>query len=511
MPTTLEAAERRRLALQTALDARKTPEERNRLGQFATPTSLAEDILRHATSLLESCETIRFLDPALGTGSFFSALLRVLPRERIVEATGFEIDPHYGEPAEQLWRDHGLTLHSSDFTRADAKPRFDLVICNPPYARHHHLPREDKERLKLRTEHASGMALSGLAGLHCYFLGLTHAWMSPGAIAGWLIPSEFMDVNYGRAVKRYLLERVTLLHVHRFAPDDEQFDDALVSSAIVWLRNEPPPPDHEVIFSFGGTLREPKLVRRVSTNTLAREPKWTRFPLSDARSHARSLTLGDLFVVKRGLATGANRFFILTEQEVEARRLPPELFTPILPGPRHLSQDRVLAKDDGSPDVEPRLLLLDTRLPEEEIRARYPALFSYLQEGREQTLHERYLCRHRSPWYAQEDRPPAPILCTYLGRRAFRFILNESRATVANVYLAMYPRPTLSRLVENDPKLLERIWQALNDLACADVTSEGRVYGGGLHKLEPRELGGLDATFLAALVPALRSEDDSAE
>jgi hypothetical protein len=42
-----------------------------------------------------------------------------------------------------------------------------------------------------------------------------------------LIPSEFMDVNYGAAVKRYLLNKVTLLHIHRFDPHDVQFGDAL--------------------------------------------------------------------------------------------------------------------------------------------------------------------------------------------------------------------------------------------------------------------------------------------
>ena len=65
-----------------------------------------------------------------------------------------------------------------------------------------------------------------------------------GGLAVWLIPSEFMDVNYGSALRRYLTERVTLLHIHRFCPTDVQFTDALVSSAIVVFRKAPPPPGH---------------------------------------------------------------------------------------------------------------------------------------------------------------------------------------------------------------------------------------------------------------------------
>ena len=56
------------------------------------------------------------------------------------------------------------------------------------------------------------------------------------------------------------------------------------------------------------------------------------------------------------------------------------------------------------------------------------------------------VCPQRSP---QKRRPPAPFLCTYLGRsdkkngRPFRFILNHSRATAANIYLILAQRQAL--------------------------------------------------------------------
>ena len=90
---------------------------------------------------------------------------------------------------------------------------FNLIVCNPPYVRHHHMDAGEKDRLQYATAAACGVRMAGLGGLYCYFLGLAHAWMAEGAIAGWLIPSEFMDVNYGEAVKRYLLNRVELLRI----------------------------------------------------------------------------------------------------------------------------------------------------------------------------------------------------------------------------------------------------------------------------------------------------------
>ncbi|MGH8503155.1 MAG: Eco57I restriction-modification methylase domain-containing protein [Gammaproteobacteria bacterium] len=517
MVETIDTIEKQRLALQAMLDRQKTAAERNRLGQFATPTALAQDMLKHAFTLFPPGEKVHFLDPAIGTGAFYSALRSVFPDKQIADAMGFEIDPHYGETAARLWKSFGLTLSFSDFTHASPSPRFNLVICNPPYVRHHYLLNGDKSRLQRLTLQASGMRVSGLAGLYCHFLGLSNAWMTKDGIAGWLIPSEFMDVNYGQAIKHYLIHRVTLLRIHRFDPNEVQFADALVSSAIVWFRNVPPPPDHAVTFSFGGTLLEPKLSRSVLANVLADEPKWTRFPAADIRSRGRIPTLSDFFRINRGVATGDNSYFILTETDIKARGLPITLFQPVLPSPRYVPEDEIKADNDGNPDLERRLFLLDTRLNEAEIKTRYPTLWTYLEQGKLRGLHERYLCRHRSPWYAQENRLPAPIVCTYLGRsdtkrvRPFRFILNGSRATVANVYLAMYPTPLLVCALARDPALIRRIWRILNALTPDQLLGEGRVYGGGLHKLEPRELANVDASAIAELVPDFRPPVSAAQ
>src|SRR5690606_24665433 len=104
----IEELELQRLGLQASLDADKTAEERNRMGQFATPSALARDVLSHAMTLLPTREPVSFLDPALGSGAFYAALLRVFGNDRIDEAKAFEIDPHYGEPAKHMWAPHGL-------------------------------------------------------------------------------------------------------------------------------------------------------------------------------------------------------------------------------------------------------------------------------------------------------------------------------------------------------------------------------------------------------------------
>jgi predicted RNA methylase len=502
--------EENRLALQAELDAAKTQGERNRLGQFATPTPLASDILAYARGLMPEGEVVRFLDPAIGTGSFYAALLREFPGKRIKAAAGFEIDPHYGEPASKLWNRRSLKLTLGDFTQTRAPQpdkRFNLIICNPPYVRHHHISRPEKARLSAATLDACGVRIGGLAGLYCYFLGLAHAWLAPGGIAGWLIPSEFMDVNYGSQVKRYLLTQVELLRIHRFNPSDVQFGDALVSSTVVWFRNRRPTAGHQVDFSYGGTLAHPTVTRAVTVETLAETAKWTGLTAPAIARPTNGLRISDFFAIKRGLATGDNRFFILPRTEIAARELPMEFFKPILPGPRHLPSDVIEAEPDGTPKIERQLFMLDCRLPDTEIKSRYPALWAYLESGKPDVA-STYLCRHRNPWYAQENRPPPPFLCTYMGRglekraKPFRFILNLSQATAANVYLLFYPKPVMAKSLKDNPTLARGIWEFLNTLPTETLLGEGRVYGGGLYKLEPRELANVPADAIAARLPS---------
>lgn len=176
-----------RLDLQLRLDQAKTALERNKLGQFATPTALAQDILEYAHRCLPQDAHVTFLDPAIGTGSFYSALLQVFTDRKIIAATGYEIDRHYGDEALKLWSNTPLQLNIADFTHAEP-PLFDieranLLICNPPHVRHHHIDSDEKQRLQKLVEQRARIRLSGLSGLYCYFLCLAHTWMQRGGIA----------------------------------------------------------------------------------------------------------------------------------------------------------------------------------------------------------------------------------------------------------------------------------------------------------------------------------------
>lgn len=517
MASELQHLEAKRQLEQDRLDSLKSSSDRNRLGQFATPYELASHIAHLAALEWEDrADEISFLDPGFGSGVFYSTLVETIPNSTIESARGIEIDPEFSRVARDLWARTGLEVIEGDFTQL-ATPseaaQANLVICNPPYIRHHHLDRNRKVEMKKLVLDATGLSINGLAGMYCYYMLIAHRWLKPGGIGIWLIPSEFMDVNYGSVLRSYLSDLVTLLRIHRFETTDVQFTDALVSSVVVMFRNTKPPKDHEAGFSVGGKIDKPRDEYEVTRQWLKANDKWTRKPSKRRQitePGQNELMFGDLFRTRRGLATGANSYFILTKKEAEKRRLPTEFLKPILPPPRYLSQTIIESDSQGFPILERQLVLIDCDLAEERVRNEYPNLWKYLKVGMHEGVNDRYLARKRSPWYRQERLKHTKFLCSYMGRSTggrapFRFFWNKSRATVANVYHLIYPRSNLANLLKLHPEFEAEVYKLLGEISLESMIEEGRTYGGGLHKIEPRELYRIKLTDIG-IARELRSE-----
>lgn len=506
----LNTIEIKRMKLQTQIDGDKGIEERRKFGQFATPYELAREIISYGLTLLNDNE-ISFLEPALGTGSFYSALLSETNKfaKRIKSAVGIELDDKYYSVAHKLWENSNIDLVHTDFTVEKGGRNINFLISNPPYVRHHYIGQEQKSKLALLIKDETGLSVSGLAGLYCYFILLAHKWLAPNAICGWLIPSEFMDVNYGSVLKQYLLKHVHLLRIHRYNPKNSKFDDALVSSCVVWYKNEIVSENYNIEFSYGGTHDNPEIRREVDKMSLEKYRKWSHFPemlnRDERCKNMQVATLGDFFNIKRGLATGDNDFFILSKEQIDALGLDMTFFMPILPSPRYLKSNEVFSDSKGYPRLDMQYFLLNCTLPEDELKISYPSIWHYLNSGKETTA-QKYLCKNRKIWYLQESRAVTPFLCSYMGRSKdngsapFRFILNHTSAIATNSYLMLYPKALLKEAISQSPDILHRIWEVLTNITASDLEREGRVYGGGLKKIEPKELSSVKCPHLAELL-----------
>jgi hypothetical protein len=180
----------------------------------------------------------------------------------------------------------------------------------------------------------------------------------------------------------------------------------------------------------------------------------------------------------------------LTDEVIEKLNIPDEYLKPILPSPRYIASNIIETGIDGCIVGIKKQYLLNITCSENEVLNLPENLIRYLNEIYLKTK-DNYIIRNRSPWFKQEYRPECPFLLSYMGRNQnepFRLFLNKSNAIAPNVYLMLYPKFNWKEAEAQNRNFLRRLHEKLQNISSKTFISSGRVYGGGLYKLEPKEL-----------------------
>jgi adenine-specific DNA-methyltransferase len=212
---------------------------------------------------------------------------------------------------------------------------------------------------------------------------------------------------------------------------------------------------------------------------LAGDGNWSR-PTRPRK--LRGTQLREIARVRRGIATGCNRFFVISEATRREQGIERRYLSPCITTPRLVLGDELSRVDlEQAPDSVPRWVL-DCHSKEAEHRD--DPLGRYLRWGKGTLqVHEGYLASRRKPWYGLERRENSAILFTYMNRDRPRFIRNWAGAVPLNTFLIIEPGE------ETDP---DKLWHALKaERFMRQLLRAKRNYGGGLWKVEPRALGEL--------------------
>jgi adenine-specific DNA-methyltransferase len=451
----------------------RSAQQRRRYGATYTPAPIVDAMVEWAHR--EISTPARVVDPGAGSGRFLIAAARKFPNAELVAV---DVDPL----AALLLRANAVThafagrlaVHLTDYRNlalpAIAGPT--LFIGNPPYVRHHHIGKDWKTWF-VGTANRFGFSASKLAGLHIHFFFKTRELGRPGDFGAFITAAEWLDVNYGAALRRLLADGLGGTAVHIIDPKARPFADALTTAAITCFRLGSSPT--EITLRSVGSLGELAPLSRgraVAWHAIAGARKWSGFVGEPKQAAAGLIELGELFRVHRGQVTGSNDIWIDNDAACDLpKRCKPFAVT----SARELfAAGAALNSTKGLHRVIDLPADLDTLNPDER-----RAVQHFLAWAKRHGAHESYIALHRRAWWSVGLRAPAPILCTYMARRAPAFVRNVVKARHINIAHGLYPRAPLT-----DGTLTAISTYLRHHIG----TAGGRTYAGGLVKFEPKEL-----------------------
>ena len=447
-------------------------EDRRKDGAVYTPLDIVESMVSWAKTV---GEPDRVIDPGAGSARFLLEAGRRFPGALLV---GVERDPFAALMARGNLAAAGMADRSEvrveDF-RTSSLGGYDgktLFVGNPPYVRHHLIGPKWKAWLK-REAVKLGLKASGLAGLHVYFILAVASRAKAGDYGALITAAEWLDVNYGQLVRDLFLDRFGGQSVFIIEPKAEPFPDTATTGAITTFTvNGKPTSARFSRIKRLSDLGDLSGGRRVRRERLAAESRWSHFTRSPRAVPEGYAELGELCRVHRGQVTGANRIWIAGEHSEE---LPVEVLFPTVTKALELFEaGSVLTTTEGLR----RVIDLPQNLDMFEGTQR-GAIDSFLERAERMGARKSYTAQHRKAWWSVGLRNPAPILATYMARRAPAFVLNRAKARHLNIAHGLYPR---------EPFTADLVMSLVRYLRSATTVHGGREYAGGLTKFEPREM-----------------------
>lgn len=450
------------------------PESRRDQGQTFTPDHVVTGML--AWVKRQRKVVARLVDPGAGSGRYTLAGLRAFPNSR---AVAIEKDPNLAFILRANLAGAGLSKRVEvvvcDY-RAIELPRIKgttLFVGNPPYVRHHGINAEWKDWYA-KTLKRFGHEGSKLAGLHLHFFLKTLELSSEGDLGCYVTAAEWLDVNYGKALRQLLTNGLGGKDVFVVDPTVPIFGDAMVSAAITCFA--PGSKRTELRFSeVSSEIELRKLVSGASVEVMVAkaEPKWSFLVKGGRAERPEGLVeLGGAFKVSRGQVTGLNRVWV---EQADTPKLPERFLVPAITDSGDITKasQHIIEGIDGLRRVVCLPRDLDA-LPQSE----KAAVNRFLAWARSLGAHETYTAQHRKPWWSVNFNKTAPIVMTYMGRRPPVFALNKARVQLINVAHGLYPRQVFS-----EAQMLRLVAWLNKNVSQED----GRVYAGGLTKFEPSE------------------------
>ncbi len=459
-----------------------------RNGIFYTPSSLAEYL---AKPLLDSPNN-KIFDPAYGNGALLTAAVNIL-RQRYQEndpgAQLFGCDREPGEINSNYLKDDNLS--QCDFFQYPTTHKFNTILMNPPYVRHHLIEGKDREYYNRRA--STELKIKGTSDLWAFFLLKATEHLEKTGDMGAILPWSFLQADYASRVREWLIDKFQEIKV--MAVGAEYFPGAKERILLLWLKG----------FGQKTTSLKIAFARKIQNQPEYMEisPKtWKAQRVVVSENHDMEgmieryisqynfIRFSSIANVRIGVVTGADKFFIVPREKARALNFSTKRMLPIISTAKEF-----FGLELNGRKPEKRLLLFSKEQTHNEL--------SYIREGERLGLHLRAHSRLRSPWFAVKVGELPDAFFPYR-MASIPYLMLNSRYQCTNSVHRVY----FNNLTEN-----EKRWAQVSLLALPGqlaLESYSKTYGRGVLKIEPSALKNAivfidDDSSVNAIYPALSS------
>lgn len=500
------------------------PDDTRKLfGQYRTPSDVATIMYRWAT---RDAHTV--LDPGLGNGALSTPPTHrwtgTQDPNRVVGIDRSPLACLFGHTALRLALQPHTPLTENFLTAPpdDIAGDIDAVVCNPPYTRARQI--ECRDQINDRLSAATGRDIPKTSPLYAYFFYRLETFLDAGDRAAVLIPQRFLSANYGTTLKQYLLDEYNIRALALFDPDESIYENANITSVITFLEacdgdsrgqttvfeidDTPSPTDFLSVLRDGTDDTDDLewgVCKDIQQSELSAEQDWQSLFVNSQFESSGLPRLSEIADIKRGISTGENDFFCLSEAERQDEGIDEQYLAPLVRRSAQIDGYDIQQcdwMDYREQDDEAWLLYnvagisgvpsdLDGTDQTSVGRADAPSsstsnVVDYLYWGMTEhdTLSSRSVLQSRECWYRVGRREPASILISSMSRSRFRAIWNKAGVRHLNNLYGIYPSGDFD---ETERKAL--LGYLNSDLADAFLTQSGHRLESGVDKIEPGDLG----------------------
>jgi len=452
-------------------------------GQFWTPDWVTLPMVEYVSK-----NSDLIFDPATGSGAFLQALLLL---NKSCKYYGTDIDEKVLKSI--IYNNPICKVEKRDFIKNPPTRKFNSIIANPPYIRHHRIDVPTKELLRQLTAKIIGSTIDGRAGYHIYFFLQALNLLAENGRLAFIMPADTCEGVFAKKLWNWISKNFFLETVITFSENATPFPEIDTNAIIFFLRKQKPKKNllwikvNEVADELLKLVQSDfelsdlpniEIINRDLNEAL--QTGLSRPPHTDIISPYK---LSDFATVMRGIATGATEFFFLTNKQIEKLKIPIEYFRLTLGRTRDIEKDILTEKEiielerKGRPTM---LLYIDK--PESNLPKN---LLDYIEEGERLELNKRALIKSRNPWYKTEKREIPEMLFAYLGRRNTRFVINEIGVLPLHTLHCVYTKSKSKNDIIN-------LWSVLNNPETLEYLKYvSKSYGSGALKAEPQNLKNL--------------------